>query len=570
MAQISETVDYTKKAFLHSSYRWIKLTPVGGSGQSATLSTTSATIVNFEIPNNVMNLSQSKLAFDMLIAASATAANATAVDALGLSLFDRITLSTRSGVVLANCDNMGQFAHLISKLKNKVLTLADNPAAQTCNQKVFGTGILTTASTTYPQSNAVNTAANSGKLKPYTDICKSNGLPLNLSTRSLNVNGANAAALGASVSTSHTSNILRFDGSFISTPLLEPLSFITQNSMAGAGLDLALSYQLPLGSIKDTLLEINKSLYFGDNLILSLSFNPATKFSWTFPASTDTIAGSITAGAAGACVITAPTSIGTSLVPYPATAADRSPSLSNLALYVAVETDPVISSQLINRVNTEGFTMTVPFVYCTKSPVTIATASGNVAPTTGSFSMQQRITRGYGQRLLRCYTAIFNTESVAAGNQCGIAGASAILPKTISGDGAMLGVAVQAFTVNQHTDTLLSSYNTSLDGVRLQDFSLSAEDSTHWLVNEPYLRGSCILNIEQYKNQTVHIDSWTGRPVCEEDDTVDNGLSLDADKTYGVSYNSLVNISTTTQYQHYLFFTVQRQLSIRGNMIGLQ
>ena len=68
--EVSSTIDYSNKSALHSSYRWVKLTPVGGSGQSATLSTSSATIVNFEIPNNCMNLSQSKLSFDMLFAAS--------------------------------------------------------------------------------------------------------------------------------------------------------------------------------------------------------------------------------------------------------------------------------------------------------------------------------------------------------------------------------------------------------------------------------------------------------------------------------------------------------------------
>ncbi len=43
---------------------------------------------------------------------------------------------------------------------------------------------------------------------------------------------------------------------------------------------LAVSYQIPLASVKDTILEVYKSLYFGDNLILSLSFNPTQKFSW--------------------------------------------------------------------------------------------------------------------------------------------------------------------------------------------------------------------------------------------------------------------------------------------------
>ena len=67
----------------------------------------------------------------------------------------------------------------------------------------------------------------------------------------------------------------------------------------------------------------------------------------------------------------------------------------------------------------------------------------------------------------------------------------------------------------------------------------------------------------------MHIDSWTGRPVCEEDDTIVNGLSLDSDKTYGVSYTKLYNISALADKNHYLFFVVQRTLAIKGNQISL-
>ena len=169
MTSFSETIDYTKKQYMHSSYRWMKLTPVGGSGQSATLSTSSSTIVNFEIPNNVINLSASKLAFDLLLTVAGTTH---CVDALSLSLFDRITLSTRSGVVLANCDNMGQFTHLITKLKTKAVNLVDNPNNLTTTpQKV--NGAISTPLTSYPIPTPLNTTVNLSNKKPMGDICKS-------------------------------------------------------------------------------------------------------------------------------------------------------------------------------------------------------------------------------------------------------------------------------------------------------------------------------------------------------------------------------------------------------------
>ena len=566
MTSVSQTIDYTKKQYMHSSYRWMKLTPVGGSGQTATLSTTSSTIVNFEIPNNVVNLSQSKLAFDMLLTA---AASTHCVDALSLSLFDRITLSTRSGVVLANCDNMGQFTHLISKLKTKSSNLVDNANNITTSPQL-ASGVISAPLSSFPCLTPTNTTVKLGQKKPMGDICKSGSCCFQSIGKSITTSGITQPADALQSLVNNVSNVYRIDGSVISTPFLENLHVITENKVAAAAGALAISYQLPLGSIKDTLLEINKSLYFGDNLILSLSFNPATKFSWLTTGGVEGGQASIAAGLIGGVLGTA--NPGTQMVQWTPTTGTSpqtvQPALSNLALYIAVETDPIITSQLINKVNTEGFSITVPYVYCTKTLISItAAAAGTIG--SGSFAMQQRITRGYGQRLLRCYTAVFGTETLVAANTNHCVYSGTFNDTVADGTTAVVGVATTAFTTNLHDDMPLGAYNTSLDGIRLQDFTLSASDSTHWLVNEPYLRGSCILNAEQYKNQCMHIDSWTGNPVCEEDDTIDNGISLDADKTYGVSYNTLYNFGAIANKNHYLFFVVQRSLVIKGNQIML-
>ena len=590
-AQFNETIDYSKKTSLHSSYRWMKLTPVGGSGQTANLSTTSATIVNFEIPNNCMNLSQSKLAFDMTFA---NTSGTHCVDALGLSLFDRISLSTRSGVVLASADNMGQFCHIVSKIKTKASELIDNPSPCTALPTTFQTVTVVGVPAPHPLSSfpiqsPINTTQLISSKKPYTDICKCASCPITSVARTLITNATGVAAnmLNVNVVSVIPSSMYRMDGSLISTPFLENLHIITENKIIAANSGLAISYQLPLFSVKDTLLEVNKSLYFGDNLILSLSFNPATKFSWQTGGGIDG-GGSITATAVGTAPIFSAgvypiqwspicnTTIGVA-VPLASTVVPQTvvPQLTNISLYVAIETDPIITSQLINEVNNEGFTMTIPYVYCTKSPVPVPASIFGSAVSSSAFSMQQRITRGYGHRLLRCYSAIFGAEGVTT--QISV-DAAHMLPLTIGDGSTIVGftnvsndgtLAQTGFTTNQHNDSCLGAYNTSLDGIRLQDFTVSASDSTHYLINEPYLRGSCILNVEQYKNQCMHIDSWTGKPVCQEDDTIVNGLSLDADKTYGVTYPTLYNITGSTMLNHYLWFVVQRTLAIKGNHILL-
>ena len=560
-AQFNETIDYSKKTSLHSSYRWMKIMPVGGGGSTATINTTSSVIVNFEIPNNCMNLSQSKLAFDMLFS-DGSANKAHCVDALGLSLFDRISLSTRSGVVLASADNMGQFCHIVSKIKTKVLDLIDNPSSATCTPQLPA-GLVSAPSACYPLVGTSNILINASQKKPYSDMCKCAACPSTSIFKSLTTSVTGIASSTQSIA-NNVSSLYRIDGSLISTPFFENLHVITENKSVATAGNLAISYQIPLRAVKDTILEVNKSLYFGDNLILSLSFNPSTKFSWLSTGGVDGGQSTGTSASPGTTLST-----GTPPVQWSPTVGaivqSVSPLLSNIALYIAVETDPIITSQLINEVNTSGFSMTIPYVYCTKSPVPVTAVVANAVANSSAFSMQQRITRGYGHHLLRCYSSIFGAEGVTLQSQIG----TALLPLSV-GDGVQTGVAVvTGFTTNQHSDVTLGGYNTSLDGIRLQDFTLSANDSTHWLVNEPYLRGSCILNLEQYKNQCMHIDSWTGNPVCMEDDTITNGLSLDADKTYGITYPTLYNISGTSQLNHYLFFVVQRTLAIKGSQILL-
>jgi len=54
------------------------------------------------------------------------------------------------------------------------------------------------------------------------------------------------------------------------------------------------SYQIDLSAFKDTLFEMNKNIYFGDNLVVTINWNPTNKFTFQ------------TVGAASANTITAP------------------------------------------------------------------------------------------------------------------------------------------------------------------------------------------------------------------------------------------------------------------------
>ncbi len=145
--------------------------------------------------------------------------------------------------------------------------------------------------------------------------------------------------------------------------------------------------------------------------------------------------------------------------------------------------------------------------------------------------MQRRLNSSYGSTLLRTYFDIFsNTES--------------------------------DLTTYTHHDGLITSYNTYMDGLRLQDYTVYIADSTHWLTNERNFRDSCIINMGQYKTNFVHIDNWCASSPCQTDDSSLNGLSLDSDRTW-----SIHTVTPSATYRYYACFTTQKKLVIsRGSL----
>ena len=148
-------------------------------------------------------------------------------------------------------------------------------------------------------------------------------------------------------------------------------------------------------------------------------------------------------------------------------------------------------------------------------------------------SMQQRINRTYGSTLLRTYFSIF-----------------------VNGE-----VDLDSYT---HSDANILTYNTMMDGLRLQDFTLSVADSTTWLCNERNFKSSSIQSLKQFKQNFVHIDNWCGSSPCDNDDTLLNGLSLDTDRTWSVT-----TTTPNAAFKYYLFYTTQKKLVISKGSLTL-
>ena len=463
--KLNPVTDYSKYIYSGPSYRVSKIVPIS-SGQTASLPSTSTTNVQFEIPTAVVNLAKSKLFFDITIPALASTYPWIYADPL--ALIDRIQLSTRSGVSLVDIQGVNNFSTMVTPL-------------MTSNTELYqrSVGGLTHAGLTPVTTYGSTSASTDSQQCPVQGIQMYNGL----ATQNYRFDDVAATASSAEVSYSEQRYL------FIN---------VTVNTAC------CLSYQLNLELLEHSILSLNKDLYFNENIILSITFAPTSKFAWT----------TLTAVPAAL-----PLPIALPLV------------VSNLSLYLMIETNTNIINGLRDKVlSPEGFNILCPFVYSQKI---------NTGNAPSSSSIFQRFNRGHGRSILRTYWSLFHgTES-----------ANTTLDRT---------------NVNL---AKVTSYRSTINNMNVQEFPIDCGRSEDWLINSDILDASSILSIDQFKYQFTHVDDFTSmRPMCFADDTMECGKSLDQEVTYGVYVNHPSTV--TTSLNHYLFTVVQRELRIAGGQIG--
>ena len=87
------------------------------------------------------------------------------------------------------------------------------------------------------------------------------------------------------------------------------------------------------------------------------------------------------------------------------------------------------------------------------------------------------------------------------------------------------------------------------------------------LANERNFRESALMCLQQYKDQFIHIDNWSGASPANNDDSTLNGLSLDSDRTWSIQAN--VTALPADGGKCYAFFTTQKKLVISKGVLSL-
>lgn len=314
-------IDLSQKASCGSHYRYSKIYRNSGTGD-ITMSLASTQQVVFDLPVKCMNLSKSWLDFDIVV--PLTAASYNSIHLASIAPINSVQLSTRSGMPLCNLNNVAEYTKV-------VLPVVTPFEEYRCLPE--------------PKDTSATIAA---QTKHTSGFSPSNELVGN--TISVGINTAN--------------------GQLANNPGVS-YTCIAQNVQSTVGAALCVRYHIPLKQLAPhTIFSLNKTLYFDDVLMLTLTLNPANKFS------------------------------------YLATAADNSagigpaaaPVLSNLSMTLAIESNVSIASSLVQKVHSGGgLNLTIPYVH-----------SASNATSTGSNAVALRINRQMGKNLLRVYHALFN------------------------------------------------------------------------------------------------------------------------------------------------------------------
>lgn len=483
---VSEALDFSPKEISAGQYI---LRLVNSENSSTTNIAPSSTVnTDFLLPNQVINLSRTFLNYELLTTDTPAANKYMFFHSGFMAHIDGITLSTSSGVRLVEINDVPYYTKMVWR-------------TQTSHDDFE----------TFPKHDplapaTVPTIVESGHLLHKT------------------VGGA-AAGLLANPVTHFPSSVAEFKtGSFVPANETATCNWVACDFPYDAPANYcacslnaqnAIRVRLPLKMFYGTLLALDKDLYFGEQLRLTIRWNLGKKMGWT-----------ITNGTApyGAQAAAADN----------ATAADdfvSAPTISGLNLRVAVENNDAVAQTIKSRVAGEGITINMPYVYNWKG-----STSGS-----GTDSFIRKLNRSHGIRLLRMISGVFGAVQTGP-----------------------LYTNMQNFTWSQPGPPAYgnkwSSYRDFIDSRPLCDDLLTVSDQLAYLHSMEKLKGSLIKGVRDWMCFPVLISDFSGVQKAidyPKTDSAASGLDLSQEREY------MLQINTTVAGQFcYLFAVTLKQLHI--------
>lgn len=194
----------------------------------------------------------------------------------------------------------------------------------------------------------------------------------------------------------------------------------------------------------NSILALDKSIYFGEVMVMSITFGARDEFGFEADAANDPV--------------TTPTPLTNDV------------ALSNIGLYVAAEANHAVAQMKKNEVMTKGVMIPIDYVHAYKSLQNAGTAS-----------VQLRFSGGHGQSLYRVYHTISSaTESLNTLNS-----------NIVQAAGANLGV---------------GSIYTMINDMRQQEYDLAVVSNEDYDYLKSYFKGSALQSLEMYRQYWTWVE----------------------------------------------------------------
>lgn len=471
---VAESLDYSPKQINAGSYNLRLLNTENSS--TATIAPSSTVNVDFLLPNQVINLYKSFLNFDLSGQEAKTNRLWTAFHSGLLAPIDGLILSTASGVRLAEINNIPQY----TKMCFTAMTSHDDFETMPKNPSDGTQTVAAVKESGQLFNKAMGGAANIGAASFPASVAEFQYGAFVCSSDSATVQWT-AEEYPYDAAVNYIVDTASADGTNARTPTIR--------------------IRLPLKLLYGSIFAIDKDLYFGEQLRLTVRFNQGAKMGWTVTSdgTNDKYYGAQASGADNAFV-----------------SADlaAAPKLSNLNLRIAVETDEGIVQTIKSRFAGEGIKINFPYIYSWQAATTGS----------GQDSFIRKLNRGHGSHLLRMVCGLFGAVQTGAA-YCNY----------------------QNFTYTQAAGYTFgskwSSYRPYLDSKPLTDDWLTVSDQLAFMYNQEMLKGSCIKGNKAWNTHPTIIQDFAGvgRSIdMPKMDSYVSGLDLSAEHEFMIQFNTTV------------------------------
>lgn len=406
-------------------------------GQTVTITTAGGQESLFELPPKVQNWGRSVLVFSATLAASG-GGNYNWITTDGLTYFRQIQVYTRTGLYLLDLNDGDRYSNMTMRRVNQIKN--------------------------------VETWDKMGGVFEGLSCCNS------------------LAAV----------NYRPTDAAGGKTSYLEP-QYLTVGTVNAA--TPSVNIQLPLSRLADTILALDKDLYFnGEILFLRFVWNPSSKIYFFKNANNDPTGGTAAAG---------------------------NVSITNLTLYLAIEVNPQIENMIKSQCLTDlGLQVLTPWV--------ISGNKQNIGPSQ-FHGVISRYNRAHGMKLLKLYWAAYNNAETSN----------------------------TAFDHDNKAGAKFISFVTYINNNRTSQYDYYVTNFDDYRAKKESLKGSCILSSDEYYYNWVWVEDFTdGKSQNYLDAPIENridGLDLTNEILYQIQAQNSV---APVQVNHYVFAVTQKLLIV--------